>query len=74
MTFKEMQTELRKQKPHHPDPKAWEGISLVNSAAEAQAWLDRLADVTPQPNRKHHPPLLFLWISTLTTRNAHAHG
>ena len=59
MTFKEMQTELRKQKPHHPDPKAWEGISLVNSVAETQAWLDRLADVTPQPKPEAPPALAF---------------
>ena len=59
MTFKEMQTELRKQKPHHPDPKAWEGVSLVNTVAEAKEWLGRLSGLVPKPPKQETPQPAF---------------
>ena len=55
MTFKEMQAALRKQKPHQPNPEAWEGISLVNSVSETKEWLDRLSGVAPEPAKEETP-------------------
>ena len=55
-TFQEMQAELRKQKPHTPDPEAWKGVSLANTVVETQEWVERLSDIAPEPQPETPDP------------------
>ena len=57
--FQEMQAELRKQEPYQPDPEAWKGVSLINTVAETEEWLDRLSGVVPEPPKMETPEHVF---------------